>query len=327
LGSFWAQFEDYRDNFRGGNHQLKRAFTLIELLVVIAIIAILAAILFPVFAQAKLQAKKISSLANVKEVGLAELMYQNDADDNFVLSQNTCDPAVSGALCIAGNVPTNNENVGVGVADTWVYLTQPYIKNFGILVDPGIGDSGGYLLGANSTRTNQDNVPQFGYNYMFLSPFYDCNSSLSRNASVAVHPSSTVMFTTSADFTPTIAHGFYDSNAPGAWPLIAPAPHACIYYGFYPAGTAAQWTGNWSVINPTGKHYTSSVRAVLPYNGGNVVWVDGHAKFGSDGYLASGTDYGTSSSSSASLGATILNQANPTNYLWTLDGTLNDLQL
>jgi len=303
---------------------LKRAFTLIELLVVIAIIAILAAILFPVFAQAKLQAKKISSLSNTKEVGLSELMYQNDSDDNFVLGQNTCDTNNPG--CIT-TLPGENTTIGVGTADSWVYLVQPYIKNFGILVDPGIGDVGGYLLGANSTRSNQDYNAQYGYNYMFLSPFWQCNSSLSRNTSAAAHPANTVMYTTSVNFGegPT---GFYDANAPGAWPIIAPSPNACIYYGYYGSpAVATQWTGNWSVINPTGVHFTSSVRAVAPYGGANVVWVDGHAKFGTDGYLATGTDYGTSSSSSASLGATILNQANPTTYLWTLDGTLNDLNL
>src|ERR1700678_741246 len=64
------------------NHNPK-AFTLIELLVVIAIIAILAAILFPVFAQAKEAAKKISCVSNCKQVVLAELIYQNDYDDTF----------------------------------------------------------------------------------------------------------------------------------------------------------------------------------------------------------------------------------------------------
>ena len=63
----------------------RRAFTLIELLVVIAIIAILAAILFPVFAQAKLAAKKTASLSNVKQVQLAMLMYTNDYDDVYSL--------------------------------------------------------------------------------------------------------------------------------------------------------------------------------------------------------------------------------------------------
>src|SRR3984957_9368271 len=60
---------------------MKQAFTLIELLVVIAIIAILAAILFPVFAQAKLAAKKTADLSNLKQIGLALAMYQADLDD------------------------------------------------------------------------------------------------------------------------------------------------------------------------------------------------------------------------------------------------------
>jgi prepilin-type N-terminal cleavage/methylation domain-containing protein len=62
---------------------MKRAFTLIELLVVIAIIAILAAILFPVFAQAKLAAKKTSDLSNVKQLMLGVQMYGGDADDTY----------------------------------------------------------------------------------------------------------------------------------------------------------------------------------------------------------------------------------------------------
>jgi prepilin-type N-terminal cleavage/methylation domain-containing protein len=58
--------------------QRTKAFTLIELLVVIAIIAILAAILFPVFAQAKIAAKKTTSIANMKQIGMATMMYVAD---------------------------------------------------------------------------------------------------------------------------------------------------------------------------------------------------------------------------------------------------------
>src|ERR1700761_8197879 len=64
-------------------HNRLKAFTLIELLVVIAIIAILAAILFPVFAQAKLAAKKTADLSNLKQIGLGAMMYSNDNDDMF----------------------------------------------------------------------------------------------------------------------------------------------------------------------------------------------------------------------------------------------------
>src|SRR5262249_3743674 len=62
---------------------MKRAFTLIELLVVIAIIAILAAILFPVFAQAKAAAKKTACISNLKQQGLAANMYATDYDDGL----------------------------------------------------------------------------------------------------------------------------------------------------------------------------------------------------------------------------------------------------
>src|SRR6266700_1648862 len=66
----------------------KKAFTLIELLVVIAIIAILAAILFPVFAQAKAAAKRTGDLSNLKQIGTASFIYANDYDDQLGDSVN-----------------------------------------------------------------------------------------------------------------------------------------------------------------------------------------------------------------------------------------------
>jgi len=97
--------------------QSRKAFTLIELLVVIAIIAILAAILFPVFAQAKQAAKGSSSLSNTKQLGIASLLYSNDYDDLFVAQW------------------VSEEN-GWGWQQSWIMLTLPYMKSYGILKDP-----------------------------------------------------------------------------------------------------------------------------------------------------------------------------------------------
>ena len=69
----------------------QRAFTLIELLVVIAIIAILAAILFPVFAQAKEAAKKTACLSNTKQIGISLQLYLNDSDDTYPGALQTID--------------------------------------------------------------------------------------------------------------------------------------------------------------------------------------------------------------------------------------------
>lgn len=99
--------------------QKSRAFTLIELLVVIAIIAILAAILFPVFAQAKLAAKQTVNLSNHKQLGLATIMYTNDYDDYFPLCQTT-DAADSAFFGL----------------DPWQVLAQPYVKNWGLFQHP-----------------------------------------------------------------------------------------------------------------------------------------------------------------------------------------------
>jgi prepilin-type N-terminal cleavage/methylation domain-containing protein len=115
---------------------LRRAFTLIELLVVIAIIAILAAILFPVFAQAKTAAKKASSLSNVKQQGTCTMIYTTDADDTFPLATGY-DPTIGWLWDYWIDVPadwrTTNaayvQSMSVSVSNS----TQPYRKNFQML--------------------------------------------------------------------------------------------------------------------------------------------------------------------------------------------------
>src|SRR5690349_3905542 len=82
--------------------RVRRGFTLIELLVVIAIIAILAAILFPVFAQAREKARQSSCLSNMKQIGSALLMYVQDYDEVWPPSYYYRDPSKTDNLDATG---------------------------------------------------------------------------------------------------------------------------------------------------------------------------------------------------------------------------------
>src|SRR5450432_1086724 len=103
-------------------------FTLIELLVVIAIIAILAAILFPVFAQARAKARQISCLSNHKQIGTAMLMYVQDYDEEFAPDWYFSGKDSNPLLTDSGS----NANISGYARDMefWPILLQPYIKNW-----------------------------------------------------------------------------------------------------------------------------------------------------------------------------------------------------
>ncbi|HRK21270.1 MAG TPA: prepilin-type N-terminal cleavage/methylation domain-containing protein [Fimbriimonadaceae bacterium] len=103
---------------------MKRAFTLIELLVVIAIIAILAAILFPVFAQAKESAKKITCLSNQRQLGLGLYMYISDWDDRCFFFGHGVDLSRLSATPL-----------GVSRENRWWNQIYPYTKAKGALLE------------------------------------------------------------------------------------------------------------------------------------------------------------------------------------------------
>jgi len=103
----------------------RRGFTLIELLVVIAIIAILAAILFPVFAQAREKARQTSCLSNMKQLALSALMYTQDYDEKF---------PTAGVYDWSDNGGTIDPGTHY-----WPQRLEPYIKSIGVLRCPSDG--------------------------------------------------------------------------------------------------------------------------------------------------------------------------------------------
>jgi prepilin-type N-terminal cleavage/methylation domain-containing protein/prepilin-type processing-associated H-X9-DG protein len=147
-----------------------QGFTLIELLVVIAIIAILAGILFPVFAQARDKARQASCLSNMKQLGMAAMMYVQDSDDKFPTT-----------LCYTYH-------------PSWFDLFQPYIKNDGVawcLTDPNKGKyntTSRPYCGALANN-NSGPVPSYAISGDVATPWYTGGTSI---ASIKV-PASVVL--------------------------------------------------------------------------------------------------------------------------------------
>lgn len=139
----------------------KKGFTLIELLVVVAIIAILAAILFPVFARARENARRTSCLSNMKQIGLGLMQYLQDHDGRYphsLLRDSNGDPIID----TDKSRPSGNfvEYVGTTTANyrTWMDLLFPYVKNVQIFVCP----------------TARSGYANYGYNAVFGGFGSDC---------------------------------------------------------------------------------------------------------------------------------------------------------
>lgn len=170
-------------------------FTLIELLVVIAIIAILAAILFPVFAQAREKARQASCLSNMKQMGTATLMYVQDADETFYSHRYNCrDAAGTFVVCDqykdgAGGVKEPFNTMFGGTSDSakrvyWPVLLEPYTKNYQIFKCPSApgafypgssnypaAPTGGGVTGIPSGNSKSYGVENsYGHNDVYFSP-------------------------------------------------------------------------------------------------------------------------------------------------------------
>jgi len=233
-------------------------FTLIELLVVIAIISILASILFPVFARAREQARKAACMSNLKQIGIAIMMYTQDYDESFPYA------ALQGA--------------GDGHNYRWFDVVNPYVKSKQqVWICPTAGPMGHYAtadgynyggyeynVGGSVTGKNPyTGGTASGYGNGFglnMGSPYTPNKGIVTSAMVQ-EPSNTVIASdpcslSKTDF-PYRAEFLYAFMTINYLPMLHGGP-------FNPDGSAA-YTPAWLNANPSG--------------GGNYLFVDGHVKY------------------------------------------------
>lgn len=264
---------------------MKKAFTLIELLVVIAIIAILAAILFPVFAQAKVAAKKTAALSNQKQIGLGIILYTTDYDDmyprnddcvagsslNSALNQNDFPANGIGVGCTTGNFKYRRN------AFSWQKWVFPYIKNVQLFEHPlRVKDStnwnnngqivGGFAL--NTSVTGQldtyNRTPTFARQFR--------NSWLGGSTTSVPSPSETlIMLEVPNSGVPMLPGGSVDSQ--GITPTVTIYPAAIREFWRYKLmkGTIADCIAGTSGTEPDS--------AKIASGGVTVGFTDGSAKF------------------------------------------------
>ena len=191
----------------------KKGFTLIELLVVIAIIAILAAILFPVFAKAREKARQITCISNLKQIGLATLQYNQDYDEYFYAHRYNSGGTTNPLLSINGGPVPINALAAYPAAEGktfWISLLQPYTKNYGVFMCPSnpnawVGyntdgtDCGGGAGSSGCNGIGYGGENSYGHNDVFLSPAGAFNTANGAPQPVDLaevdRPASTIMVT------------------------------------------------------------------------------------------------------------------------------------
>ena len=252
------------------NQQKKSGFTLIELLVVIAIIAILTAILFPVFAQAREAARTSSSSSNQKQITLSILMYVQDYDEKMPMWEY--DLQASDA-----NYGKRDQSGGVykDYHRGWDEMCQPYIKNKQVLFCPSANSPGNDY---NDTSKNDDGwTGSMNYATNCELTGRDWNSWLNPVKLAAInYPASTILLVEAGNQT---SEGACMGLRGDEWGWMNDHKQN-LYY----AGTEqSQGAG---VANPPLRRHKG---------GGNYAFADGHVKWqsgGAMGYQSGGTGRG-----------------------------------
>jgi prepilin-type N-terminal cleavage/methylation domain-containing protein len=270
-----------------------RGFTLIELLVVIAIIAILAAILFPVFAQAKNAAKGAASMSNVRQIGTGHAIYSGDYDDTAVLV---------GFLDAAAPVSTNGD-----FHYAWPSLLMPYLKTSQMFQDPLTSQEASFQ--SLPLSVSHLYLTQFGYAYTVWSPRSDLGDVGETNPismTVPTAPAETVMFVTKKNRAGN--PDWHDLGTP-IWGANLVNPPDCSVVVCFPV---ARWGSDApSFAGQTFENggFTGGV-AFRKTKKACVVWGDTHATFRSADQVAAGTNWSVTTPS-ASVVVTDVNR-----YIW-----------
>jgi len=168
----------------------KNAFTLIELLVVIAIIAILAAILFPVFARARENARRSSCQSNLKQIGLGIIQYVQDYDEKL--------PSIG-----TGN-PTNS----AGTGGSWAQRIYPYIKSSQLFACPSNTQNNTDRDGANVSL----NAPIIKRSYAANFHYLGCNGDSPNAENIVQSPAIKIMVSENLSAEVGMAAGDWDTT-------------------------------------------------------------------------------------------------------------------
>ena len=287
---------------------MSKAFTLIELLVVIGIIAALAAVLFPVFAQAKASAQKTTDLSNIRQIGQATILYEADFNDNF--------PTYIASYCPSALVanplnPADSPGSGSGGRPPmWQYEIYPYIKSWQVFFAPG-GP-------VPKDPTAKFHNLGYGYNYGYLSHLEfspdpsGCGITgwfSSKSAAGVFSAAKTVAFVDNGGTKATLETPSFFGN------LVNP-PDASNsseqFYGLPQMGWGLNcenfYAGtNFAVTDGFDPRY---------FGGGNISFVDGHASFLPTDRLADGTNF------NPNVNCAQTKVTDRTKYLWDPRGPL-----